>query len=58
MKTPDISSSESGDLDNVFHLGIFSANRKHNPLVKFQKGERSKMERSNSQTVTYKSITF
>lgn len=52
----DSNSSDSGDLENVIHLGIFSADPKKHPLIKFTHKDRSKMERSNSQTITYKSI--
>lgn len=52
----DSNSSDSGDLENVIHLGIFSADPKKHPLIKFTHQDRSRMERSNSQTITYKSI--
>lgn len=52
------SKSDSDDMENVVHLGIFNKRQRDNPLVTFKNHNKSRNERSNSQTITYtKSFT-
>jgi hypothetical protein len=52
------SSSDSEGFENVVHLGIFSQGHQKSPLVHFNRQNVSRHDRSNSQTITIKSIRY